>query len=145
MPPRKLGESDGGRAHHLGIVGHVVEDGAFRRDLDAIANLEMAGKAALAGDRDIIAELGGTGDAHLRNKQAMFPDLHVVPDLDQVIDLGPLADHGLAERCPINRSSGSNLDVVLDPDDADLRDLVMLALVSGEAVTIRADDDARNG
>src|SRR5947207_1906611 len=72
----------------------------------------------------------------------MFPDLHVVPDLDQVIDLGPLAYHGFAERGAVDRRSGADLDVVLDPDNADLRDLVVLTLVRSKAIAVRANDDA---
>ena len=56
----------------------------------------MARKPALARDGNMIAQLGRTGDTDLRDKQAMLTDFHVVPDLDQVIDLGPLAYHGLA-------------------------------------------------
>ncbi len=95
------------------------------------------------GDENVIAQFGGTSDAHLRDEQAMLPDFHVVSDHHQVVDLGPLAYHGFAQGRPIDRRPGPDLDVVLDPDDADLRNLVMLALVHGETVAIGADDDAR--
>src|SRR5947207_10417633 len=102
----------------------------------------MAGETALAGDGDVIAELSGTRDANLRDEQTMFADFHVVPDLDQVIDLGPLTYHGLAECGAVDRSSGANLHIVFDPDDPDLRDLVMFASVRGKAVAIRTNHDA---
>ena len=143
LAPGEFLEGHGGGAHDLGIVGHILEHSAFRGDLDAMANLEMAGESALSRDENVIAQLGGAGDADLRDEQAMLPDLHVVPDLDQIVDLGPLAYHGFAQGRPIDRGPGADLDVVLDPDDADLRDLVMLALVHGKAVAIGADDDAR--
>ena len=102
----------------------------------------MAGKTTLAGDRDVIAKLGGAGDPDLRNEQAMFTDLHVVPDLDEIIDLCPLAYYGFTESGTIDRSSRADLDVVFDPNNSDLRDLVMFAVVSREAVTVGADDNA---
>src|SRR2546423_691060 len=72
----------------------------------------------------------------------MLSDLHVVTDLDEVIDLCSLADDGFAEGSPIDRCSRANFDVVFDLDNPDLRDLVMSAGVSREAVTVGTDDDA---
>src|SRR2546423_14678445 len=72
----------------------------------------------------------------------MFADLHVVPDLDKIIDLGPLAYHGFAERGTIDRGASADLDVIFDSDNADLRDFVVLAAVRSKAVTIGADYDA---
>src|SRR2546423_4843160 len=72
----------------------------------------------------------------------MFADLHVVPDLDKIIDLGPLAYHGFAERGTIDRGASADLDVIFDSDNADLRDFVVLAAVGSKAVTIGADYDA---
>ena len=58
-------EGHGGRAHDFGVVGHVCEHGAFRGDLDPVPNLEVAGETALARDKNVIAQLGGAGDADL--------------------------------------------------------------------------------
>ena len=73
----------------------------------------------------------------------MLADFHVVTDLDQIVDFRPLAYHRLAQGRAIDRRPGSNFNVIFDPDDTDLRDLVMLAIVHGKAVPIGADDDAR--
>src|SRR5207247_2257406 len=134
-------ERHGRRAHHLGVVRHIFEHRALGRNLDAVSDLEMARKPALARDGNMIAQLGRTGDTDLRDKQAMLTDFHVVPDLDQVVDFGPLAYYRLAQGRAIDRRPGPDLNVILDPDDSDLRDLVMLAIVHGEAVPIGADDD----
>src|SRR5437868_989764 len=141
MATGELGKGDGGRAHDFGVVGDVVEDSAFRGDLDAVADFQMAGEAALARDRDVIAKLGGTGNPDLGDEQAMFADLHVVPDLDQVIDLGPLAYHGFAEGGAVDCGASADLDVIFDPDNADLRDFVMLAAVRGKTIAIGSDHD----
>ncbi len=142
MAAGEFGEGDGGRTHDFRVVGDIGEDSAFRGDLDAITDLEMSGETALAGDGNEISQLSGTGNADLRNEQTMLPDLHVVADLDQVIDLGPLPDHGLAESGAIDRRSGADFHIVLDPDNADLRDLMVLPLVKREPVAIGADDHA---
>ena len=58
---------------------------------------------------------------HLRHDDAMAPDRHVVADLDQIVDLGALADHGVADRAAVDGGAGADLDVVLDDDPADLQ------------------------
>ena len=71
-----------------------------------------------------------------------FPTFTLWRDLHQVVDLRPVADRRLAERGAVDRASGADLDVVADAHDADLRDLVMPSALRGEAVAVRADDDA---
>src|SRR5205807_5543977 len=104
-------------------------------------DFQMAGEAALAGDGDVIAKLGRASDANLGDEQAMFADLHVVPDLDQIIDLGPLTNHSFAERGAVDCGASADLDVIFDSDNADLRDLVMLAAVRGKTIAIGPDHD----
>ena len=65
LPPGKFIEGQSGRAHDLGIVRHIFEDGAFGRDLDAIADLKVAGESALARHVHVIAQFGGASDADL--------------------------------------------------------------------------------
>src|SRR4051812_19365699 len=101
----------------------------------------MAGETTLAGDGDVIAKLRRAGDADLRNKQAMFSDFHIVPDLDEVINLSPLTYHRFTKRGPIDRSSRADLDVVFNSNNSNLRDLVMFAAMSREAVTVGAEDN----
>src|ERR1700737_3098392 len=55
----------------------------------------------------------------------MAADFHVVRDLDQVVDLGPLADHGVADRAPVDGRIGADLDPILDDDAPDLRHLAV--------------------
>ena len=70
-------------------------------------------------------------------------------DLHQIVDLGALADDGVADRAAVDRGVGADLDVVLDDDAADLRHLRDARAAPGtiaEAVLADAragmDDDA---
>lgn len=38
LPPGKFIEWHGWRAHDFGVVRHIIEDGTFGRDLDAMAD-----------------------------------------------------------------------------------------------------------
>ena len=56
---------------------------------------------------------------------AVPPDLHIVADLHQIIDLGALADHRVAQRAAVDRGAGADLDIVLNDDPAQLRNFDM--------------------
>ena len=61
-------------------------------------------------------------------------------DLDQVVEFDALMNHGRTHRSAIDTSIGSDLDIVLDPHVADLRNFVEFALfVRGETETVGAD------
>jgi hypothetical protein len=107
-----------------------------------VANLEVAGEAALARDGNVIAQLCGAGDADLGDEQAVLPDLHVVADLHKIINLGPLAYHRFAQGGAIDRGAGADFNVIFNSDNSNLRNLVVLALVQGEPVAVRTDHDA---
>src|SRR5216684_2318717 len=89
-----------------------------------------------------VGEHGGAGNSDLRDEETVPTDTDVVADLHKVVDLRSFADHGLTERGTVDRGSRPHLDVVLNANDADLRDLVMQAAKRGEAVAVRADDGA---
>src|SRR5690606_13547337 len=52
-------------------------------------------------------------------------DAAVVADLDQIVDLGPLADHRVAERAAIDGGAGPDLHAVLDDHSPELGNLAM--------------------
>src|SRR5262249_34034405 len=76
-------------------------------------------------------------------EERMLTDHDVVPHLDEVIDLGAPADDRFAERRAVDSRVRTDLDVVLDADDADLRDLPVLLAVPDVSESVRADDRAR--
>src|SRR6185503_21010784 len=53
----------------------------------------------------------------------MAPYRYIVTHLHQVVDLGALADHGIADGAAVDRRAGADLDVVLNDDATDLRNL----------------------
>src|SRR5262249_46850553 len=72
----------------------------------------------------------------------MTANRDIVADLYQVVDLGPLADDGVAGAAAVDGGAGADLDIVLDDDAADLRDLEMSRRSHHEAETVLADADA---
>ena len=70
---------------------------------------------------------------------------NIVADLHQIVDLGALADHGVADRAAVDGGAGADLHVVLDDDPADLRDLAMAVGAHHVAEAVLADRGSRDG
>src|SRR5207248_1270767 len=82
-----------------------------------------------------------SGHANLRHDQTEATHTHVMRDVNEVVDLCPGADHGVADAAAIDRGVGANLDVVLDDAPADMRDSLVLVVPVDVAEAIAADDD----
>src|SRR5690606_39532945 len=102
----------------------------------------------LTGQDDAIPHANRAGDAHLRHEQAELPDANVVSDLDQVVNLGTGAYHGVVNAAAINGAVGSDFHVVLQHAPANVHQLPVLPILEhvAEAVATDAragvDDDA---
>src|SRR5476649_737335 len=99
----------------------------------------MTGHASLAGEHDMIAELGRTGNPDLRHDQTMPADLHVMADLHEVIDLRPFADDGLSEDSAVDGGACTDLDVIFNANNADLVDLGVQTALGGETIAVGSD------
>ena len=138
----KLALRDGRGAAPFLARRHVVHHPGLGGDLGAGADGQMAGQAGLAAEGGEIADHGRARNAALRHQHAMAADDDVVGDLNQVVDLGSLADDRVAVGAAVDRRPGADLDVVLDDDAADLRHLEVPARPEREAEAVLADMDA---
>ena len=86
---------------------------------------------------------GATGYSDLRDQDAMAANRHVVPDLHQVIDLGTLADHGVADGAAVDHGPCADLDIVLNDDAAELRHFLMAPRTHHIAEAVLPDVAAR--
>ena len=100
-------------------------------DHHARAQPDVPGRARLPRHHHVVVEHRAAGDADLRREQDVAADPHAVGDLHEVVDLGAGADARLADRRPIDGRVRANLDVVVDDDAADLRDLPVRAVARG--------------
>src|SRR3989304_4498173 len=73
----------------------------------------------------------------------MPADADIVAYLDQVVDLGALADHGVANGAAVDGGAGADLDVVLNDDASDLRHLEVALRSHYEAEAVLPDLAAR--
>jgi hypothetical protein len=120
-------------------------------DYGSVSYFDVAGDAYLSGENDIVAYVGGSGEAYLRAQESVFSDGAGVSDVDEVVDLGASGDVGAADVGAVDAGSGLDLDVVGDLDVAGLDDFVpagsliagfvFASFVFGETEAVGADDD----
>src|SRR5262249_56148300 len=99
----------------------------------------MVGDADLTAQHGVVSDLDAARNPGLRDDEAMASDRAVMADLDQIIDLGALANDGVAAAAPVDRGIGADLDVVLDDHPARLRDLDRAFAIGKQAQALLAD------
>src|SRR5689334_15620055 len=110
------------------IGGNVVLHGAHRRDLGAIADLEMVVDSDLSPERHIVTDGQAAREPDLSRQKAMPANDHIVADLDLIVDFGTLADDRVAQAAAVDGGARPDLNVVLDQHPAGLWDLEMAAV-----------------
>ncbi len=141
-------------AEHLpvgprGITGNrgsrrdISDDTALRPDSGPSTYAEVVGEASLPAQDDVVIHLGASGDPDLRQDQASCTDPYIVPDVDQVVDLGPRADDGIAHAASIDCAIGSHFYSVSQQAPSNVR----YPVVSGSLrhVPEPAPADSRSG
>src|ERR1700757_1880418 len=69
----------------------------------------------------------------------MAANNNVVGDLNKVVDLGSFSDNRIANPAPIDRRSSSDLDIVFNCNNAELRHLKMSGCLHDETEPVLAD------
>src|SRR6202035_6159593 len=119
------------------------DDAGTRAKHSAVADGDVVGNAGLARHHHIISHLDAARYADLRDNDAVSPDRAVVADLHQIVDLGALADDGIAAGAAVDGRIGAYLHIVLNDDAAGLRDFFMALRARQIAKTVLADTGAR--
>src|SRR4029077_3862193 len=112
-------------AHPFPAGGNIVHDTGPGSDHGARSDGNVIGKSDPPAHHDIVPDCAASRNAGMRGEHAVPPDLDVVRDLDEVVDLGPLPDHGIADRTAVDRAIRADLDAILDDHAPDLRNLAV--------------------
>ncbi len=135
-----LADGHRGTSQHRGLVGDAVDDPGLRPDDHVVADFQVPCDSRLPRHRDMMPDGGAAREAALGDKQGVGADLNIMSERDERPELGSFADHGAARAAArIDGRSGADFAVVFDHRVADLRNLVMDALVRGEAIPVLAD------
>src|SRR5215510_8405633 len=107
----------------------VGRHAGLRADQRAVADTHVVGHPDLARQNHPPSEPRAARDPDLRHKDRVLTHLHVVPDLDEIVDFRAAADDGMAERRAVDGAVRADLHIVLDDDAAGLRDLAVPSAV----------------
>ena len=80
----------------------VAEDRALGRDARPDPRCEVIGDADVPGQNDVVAQLRAAGDADAGHEETSLPDPHVVPHVDEIVELGSPSHHGVVYASPID-------------------------------------------
>ena len=100
----------------------------------------MTGDTYLSAKHTPFAYLGTAGYTHLCRHHCVGTDVGVVGNLNHIVELHALANIGRAHGRAVNASVGTNLHIILDGNDTDLRNLVVSIRTWSEAEAISTDD-----
>src|SRR6267142_5717015 len=94
---------------------------------------EVAGEASAAADHAALADRGAAGHADAGGERTVGANAHVVSDLDEVVELHTLLDHGVVDGAAIDGGVGADLDIRSDAHRAQLWHLEPGAALGREA------------
>src|SRR5262249_17911402 len=121
----------------------VVHEASLRAENDARPDRKVVRHSGLPGHDHTVPDRRAPRYADLPGQEAVTSDRDVVRDLDQIVDLGSLADDGGADRAAVDRGIGPDLHIVLDDHPANLRNLVGALAAAGKAEPVLPDGAAR--
>ena len=121
---------------------HVSENPSLPGDPRAVSNRDMAANSRLACQNAAVTDARRAGDANLRHDQAEATDFHVVPDLNEIVDLRSIADHRVVDAPSIHRGVGADLYVVPDNAPSNVGNLGVLSSTEYVAESIGPDHTA---
>src|SRR5271165_1160537 len=87
----------------------------------------------------VFADLGATGDTDAAGHHGMRADLHVMRDLNLIVELDAVFDHGIAQCSAVDSGIGADVDIVADHYAASLRNLDVDPVFLRKAEAVRTD------
>ena len=98
------------RRHGSGIDTGLVDRTGYRGhagDMHMVRQLHVSGDAGGAGNSAVGADIGGTGDARAAGYRGVRTDMYIVRNMNLVIQLDTIFDHGIANRAAIDRAAAA--------------------------------------
>ncbi len=102
----------GGIPRDRGTGWHIADHATLCSNAGPPADGEMVGQPGLAGEEHVILYGNRAGDPYLRHDDTVPTDTDIVGYLHQVVDLGALADLGIAGTAAVDRAVGADLHPV---------------------------------
>ena len=129
-------------ARNRGGAGYVADDSRLRNENSFVTNLQVIYQSRLAAHQNPFPNDGASRYAALGRHDRVLTDFDVVRDVDQIVELDTTADECPSECASINGGVGTDLDVIFDDDDPNVREFDEFAFAACVAEPIGANDRA---
>ena len=134
------------RRAHKGLVFFLdaAHDATLTAKLGAVGDGDMSDEARLSTHHAVLAEMRRAAHAHLCRQSGVLSYLHIVGQMDKIIQFHALVDTRRAHRGAVDGGVGPDFHVVVDDHIAHLRDLLVMAVgLRGEAKAIGTEHCSR--
>ena len=117
-------------------------DSSLRPNHGVIFDLAVIGNPDLTADGYILSNYAGTGNPRLRRYDCIFPDSHVMRDVDEVVQFRASPDFRAVQGSAINRGIRADFHIIANFDLAHLWKFPALPVFGHIAKAIRTDHGA---
>ena len=91
--------------------------------MNTIGQTQVTGNSGSPAYGAVRAYTGAASDSHEGSHGRMSPHMHVMSNLDQVVELDAVLDHGIAQRATVHAGVGTDFNVVTNSNGTELLDL----------------------
>ena len=102
----------------------IAGDTALGSGYGSVSNRAMSGDANLTGEDDAFADGGRARETNLRAQKGILANFRAVAHLNEVVDLSPGLNAGLADGGAVDAGVGLYFDSVFEDRGAGLKDFV---------------------
>ena len=99
----------------------------------------MPDHADTASNHAVATDSGAAGDTDAGRHCRVITDLHVMCDLNLIIELDPVADQGIGQGAAVDGGIGADFDIITNTHSANLGNFLPVASLIGKAKPLGAD------
>ena len=89
--------------------------------LRTITNTNVPGEDTCSTDHTMLTKVHGSCNHTVSSNDCMSTDVHVVPNLNQIIKLDAIFKDGIADCAAVNRCIRANINIITDTNATKLR------------------------
>ncbi len=110
--------------------------------MNMVDQFEVAQHDGATAQGAVSAYASAAGHTNTARQGAVLANSHVVPDLNQVVELDAVFDHRVAQSTPVNAGVRANFNVIANAHRAELFDFFPDTRVRGETKTVCTNNHA---
>ena len=111
----------------------------LRSDDGTVSDGQVPGNPGLSCQNGVFTDGHATGDTDLGNQDGIFVDNNIVGNMYEIVGLNPSPDMGFAEGSPVYGIIGPNFNIIIDLNDARVRNFVIAFAVGSKTKAITAN------